>query len=110
MESLALKQQSTRVCKECGRELPITNFKVTRNGTRVFVCNACVAEKYRINREAKRLITDAAAVTSDPQFDGKQPREVIDMMSRGKRWLESRGYTITLRGEYREVKVHTIKF
>lgn len=32
------------------------------------------------------------------------------MMGRAKKWLESRGYSITLRGEYREVKVRPVKF
>ncbi len=41
---------------------------------------------------------------SDPDFDGKQPREVIDLMSRAKRWLEAQGYTITLKGTYTQVK------
>lgn len=37
---------------------------------------------------------------SDSDFDGKQPVEVIQLMSRAKRWLESRGYEITLKGCY----------
>lgn len=41
---------------------------------------------------------------SDPDFDGKQPREVIDLMSRAKRWLEAQGYTITLKGAYTQVR------
>lgn len=41
---------------------------------------------------------------SDPDFDGKQPREVIDLMSRAKRWLEAQGYTITLKGTYTQVR------
>lgn len=111
MESLAFKVESeTRDCKDCGRELPLVKFKATRLGTRAYVCNDCVAEKYRINKEAKRVIENKETAISDPMFANMQPREVIDLMSRGKRWLESRGYAITLRGEYREVKVHTIKF
>lgn len=42
---------------------------------------------------------------SDADFDDKTPGEVVRMMGRAKKWLESRGYSITLRGEYREVKV-----
>lgn len=41
---------------------------------------------------------------SDPDFDGKQPVEVIQLMSRAKRWLETRGYSITLKGTYTQVK------
>lgn len=40
----------------------------------------------------------------DPDFDGKQPVEVIQLMSRAKRWLETRGYSITLKGTYTQVK------
>ena len=45
---------------------------------------------------------------SDPDFDGKEPREVIDLMSRAKRWLEARGYNIILKGSYTQVR--EIKF
>lgn len=45
---------------------------------------------------------------SDPDFDGKEPREVIDLMSRAKHWLETRGYSIALEGTYTQVR--EIKF
>lgn len=41
---------------------------------------------------------------SDPDFDGKEPREVIELMSRAKHWLETRGYSIALKGTYTQVK------
>lgn len=44
----------------------------------------------------------------DPDFDGKQPVEVIQLMSRAKRWLEARGYSIALKGTYTQVR--EIKF
>lgn len=44
----------------------------------------------------------------DSDFDDKEPREVLDLMSRAKRWLESRGYTITLKGTYTQIR--EIKF
>lgn len=47
---------------------------------------------------------------SDPDFDGKEPREVLLIMGRAKRWLESRGYTIQLSGEYRKVEIKKVKF
>ena len=40
----------------------------------------------------------------DSDFDDKEPREVLDLMSRAKRWLESRGYTITLKGTYTQIR------
>lgn len=36
--------------------------------------------------------------------------EVVRLMGRAKKWLESRGYTIRLEGEYTETKVHKLKF
>lgn len=47
---------------------------------------------------------------SDPDFDGKDPGEVMRMMGRAKKWLESRGFVIQLSGEYRETKIRKLKF
>lgn len=47
---------------------------------------------------------------SDPDFDGKTPGEVVRLMGRAKRWLESRGFKIHLSGEYHETKIHKLKF
>ena len=46
----------------------------------------------------------------DKDFDGKQPREVLCMMGRAKKWLESRGFVIQLSGEYHETKIRKLKF
>lgn len=35
----------TKICKVCGRELPETEFKTTRWGSRSSTCNTCVQEK-----------------------------------------------------------------
>lgn len=34
----------------------------------------------------------------DSEFDGKEPCEVLQLMGRAKKWLETRGYEIVLRG------------
>lgn len=47
---------------------------------------------------------------SDPDFDGKEPGEVMRMMGRAKKWLESRGFVIQLSGEYHETKIRKLKF
>ena len=44
-----------------------------------------------------------------PLLDGKQPREVIDLMVRCRKWLESRGYEIAMSCVYKEVKIRKIK-
>lgn len=40
----------TKICKECGKEHPLSNFKPTRWGTRAEVCNECVAIKRNENK------------------------------------------------------------
>lgn len=47
---------------------------------------------------------------SDSDFDGKDPGEVVRMMGRAKRWLESRGFIIHLDGEFHETKIRKLKF
>ena len=46
----------------------------------------------------------------ETDFDGKDPGEVIRMMGRAKKWLESRGFIIQLSGEYHETKIRKLKF
>lgn len=41
---------------------------------------------------------------SDPDFDGKPPVEVLQLMKRAKMWLEAQGYSITLKGTYTQVR------
>ena len=45
-----------------------------------------------------------------PDFDGKAPGEVMRMMGRAKKWLESRGFIIQLSGEYHETIIRKLKF
>ena len=68
-------------------------------------------------RNALRRATNApkwgggkSAPFSDPDFDGKEPREVLQMMGRAKKWLESRGFIIQISGEYHETKIRKLKF
>lgn len=97
------QEEQTKICKCCGDELPISEFRFAKGGVRTRTCNRCI-RKNRAQRGGEM------PPFSDPDFDGKQPVEVIQLMTRAKRWLEALGYTITLRGEYREVKVRQIKF
>lgn len=103
----------TRVCSRCGEELPLSDFRKTKLGNRSAVCMACIQYTAAQTRGTRRSHEGGGGDQppfSDPDFDGKQPVEVIQLMTRAKRWLEARGYAITLRGEYREVKVRQIKF
>ena len=47
--------ETSRICKDCGRELPIENFKKTRFGDRVHVCTECATRKLRENKAKKRI-------------------------------------------------------
>lgn len=86
----------TKKCRECGRELPITEFKYTRWGHYTEVCKECANEKRAETHYKKKMGNMRRTPYSDPDFDGKQPVEVIQMMKRAKMWLEAQGYTITL--------------
>lgn len=35
----------TKLCKTCGRELPLTGFRITKGGGRAHMCNMCITEK-----------------------------------------------------------------
>lgn len=99
----------TKICKTCGRELPVTSFRLSKGGTKVATCNECINEKRAESRYKHTQIGGGKTTPfSDPDFDGKQPVEVIQLMSRAKRWLEARGYSITLKGTYTQVR--EIKF
>lgn len=100
----------TRTCKVCGRELPETNFPMGRWG-RVNTCKECRAAALRETKAAKRarMGGGGTASFSDPDFDGKDPREVIDTMVRCRKWLESRGFEIAMSCVYKKVKIIKIK-
>ena len=100
-----------KTCKVCERELPEIAFMRTRFGTLTNTCRECRTAALRENKAAKRAQMGGGGKTapfSDPDFDGKQPVEVIQLMSRAKRWLEAQGYSITLKGTYTQVR--EIKF
>lgn len=98
-----------KICKVCGEELPIGQFRKTRWG-RAETCTDCITAKRLESRISNRKAKFGASALYDAEFEGKEPVEVIQLMSRAKAWLESRGYSITLRGEYREVKIREVKF
>lgn len=84
-------------CKECGEILPLENFRMGRHG-RVHVYNKCTTQKRRANKEERVMAQRRQQAMHDEMFEGKQPCEVLQIMGRAKRWLEARGYEITLRG------------
>lgn len=99
----------TKTCKTCGEILPLSHYRRTRWGGTADVCNACISCKSAEAREKNRG-GDKHPPFSDPDFDGKDPGEVVRMMGRAKRWLESRGFIIHLDGEFHETKIRKLKF
>lgn len=97
--------EETLKCKVCGRELPLGMFSLTKGGCRKLTCKDCQNAKAKQTKAAKRFTPPE----SIPEFDGKEPREVIEVLSRAKRWLELRGYTININCEYQQIKIIKIK-
>lgn len=109
-------ETETKVCRDCGRELTIDKFTLSRFGKPSAVCRECRNEKYRdtrfANKQQRTAIGGGAKPHpfSDPDFDGKTIREVMDMMSRAKRWLEAQGCEIYLSGNLKKVIIQPLKF
>ena len=45
MGTMTQPTNGSMTCKGCGRDLPLSAFKLTRWGTHAKICNDCVAEK-----------------------------------------------------------------
>lgn len=88
----------TKVCKECGRELPLEQFKKVRGGYHIGICRDCLNLIRKENKQKKLEEIEKAKSAYIAEFEGKTPCEVLQLMGRAKRWLESRGYEIVLRG------------
>lgn len=108
MDSVTNTQQDEmRVCIECGRSLPITVYRRTKNNLRWRTCPDCCKAI-----RAEKLAAKQAHPAPIPEFIvGKTPREVLDIMSACKRYLESLGgYEITLRGVHKKTTITALKF
>lgn len=94
-------EQETKVCRCCGRELPINNFKKGRWGV-VSVCNECDKQHRAENRQAR--IDKAKQKVEDVRAENRQlcladftPRELMER-------LRDLGYT----GKLTYTETHTI--
>lgn len=95
-------ETETKVCKECGREMPISLFKLTRWGNRAEVCNDCANQKLRASlAENKRKLIDEQ---HQKEVDARKlrlrdfsPRELMEELAR-------RGY----KGNLTFVETHVI--
>ena len=79
----------TRICKRCGRELPIENFKVSRWGGRVEVCTECANQKRIDNKvkkqqeaELQKAKAESAAMNRRQILEQFKPRELMEELSR----------------------------
>mgnify|MGYP006896759018 CR=1 FL=1 len=68
--------ETMKNCKDCGRELPETQFKKTRWGTRASVCNECANAKRKLSVESK---TEDARKMRLSEFE---PRELMEELAR----------------------------
>ena len=103
----------TQVCKECGEELPLEAFSFTRGGMRFKTCKRCVNFKRMQTCDRKKRLArnvDCEEVYHSPEFDGMQMGDVVRLVGRAVRWLESRGCVIRIHGEYKEVRVRSQRF
>lgn len=81
--------ETSRICKDCGRELPIENFKKTRFGDRVHVCTECATRKLRENK-AKKRIEKAMQVKEEARKEAEvktalgafTPRQLMEELAR----------------------------
>ena len=94
-------EQETKVCKCCGRELPINNFKKGRWGY-VSVCNECDKQHRAENRQAridkaKQKVEEVRAGNRQLCLADFTPRELMAELKR-------RGYE----GKLTYVETHTI--
>lgn len=83
-------------CRECGRDLPIGNFKENPRYGIASVCNECVAKKRNASREKKK--EEQRLKLAKARLSDFTPRELMLELKR-------RGYEGTI--TYTEV--HTIK-
>ena len=96
----------TKVCKKCGRELPITEFslnKASKDG-HVARCKDCINAYQRENYARKKGKTMAHAnpnpVLLNPKFSDKTPRELQQDMRELKEELIARGFNCEVKLTY----------
>lgn len=93
----------TKVCKKCGRELPITKFalsKTSKDG-HVGECRDCVNAYQRENYARKKGKTlkhvNPNPALINPKFSDKTPRELQQEMRELKEELIARGFNVEVK-------------
>lgn len=101
----------TKVCKECERELPLTQFSRIRGNVQLSICKECISDIRKENRRKKLEVIEQQRQAYYKEFEGKEPVEVLKLMGRAKDWLVERGYEVTLRATYtvkKEIKFNEL--
>lgn len=90
---------------------PLTAYRRTRGGVVCGICNDCITEK-RAQTRYDRANSGGGNQRpfSDPDFDNLSVGEVVRLMGRAKKWLESRNCRIKLYGDFIETKTKKLKF
>ena len=96
----------TKVCKKCGRELPITEFALNKNlkDGHVGRCKDCINayQRQRYARKKGKTLerTNPKPVLLNPKFSGKTPRELQHDMRELKEELIARGFNCEVKLTY----------
>ena len=102
----------TKVCKKCGRELPITEFALNKNlkDGHVGRCKDCVNayQRQRYARKKGKTLERANPnpVLLNPKFSSKTPRELQQELRELKEELIARGFNCEIKLTYlHEIKI-----
>lgn len=101
----------TKVCKECERELPLSQYSRVRGNVQLGICKECISAIRKENKQKKLDAMEQQRKAYYAEFDGKEPVEILKLMGRAKNWLEAKGYEVTLRATYtirKEVKFNEL--
>lgn len=82
--------EETKRCADCGKELPLSQFSRNKVGI-LSMCKKCQGERHKKAINRKRQLKNGGGEYKDPDFDGKSPREVQDILARAAKWLNNYG-------------------
>ena len=102
----------TKVCKKCGRELPITEFALNKNSKdgHVGQCKDCYnayqREIYARKKDKTLKRANPNPALLNPKFSDKTPRELQQDMRELKEELIARGFNCEIKLTYlHEIKI-----
>lgn len=98
-----MEETKTKVCSKCGRELPITEFalsKTSKDG-HVGKCRDCVnayqRERYALKKGKTMAHANPNPALLNPKFSDKTPRELQQDMRELKEELIARGFNVEVK-------------